>query len=203
MFDLSLGQLAMIGTAAYMFLGRQEMMAGARIAGRLLGRSVVRINTVRAQAMEAINSEGLSNVRPELREGFQNFMELQNEIRAASMNPVHSVQQTVMSEMAAKRAAQQGQQSEGEQQGEMPQITKTSHPGSAALRERAQGAAEAATAASASTTFSAPYTSTGGHGGMEMTTEAMQGGADIILRGIEYRKVIEAYEEMEKSGPKR
>jgi len=227
----------MIGATMYFMLGRNEMVAGARSLGKVLGRSVVRVNSYRSRAIEALQSENFSSLRPELRDGFQSLMELQNEIRSASLNPVHSVQQAVMNEALSRNGAPSE-----------PQITATSHPGSSALRKRLQESAQGSVAsggmayarmnhgtpaASASSggsphhasfldgnpalshhhqTQSAPLAEVQTDmlsleemrrtaaqrlpaSSMRITTEAMGGGADLLHRGLEYHKLVKAYEQ--------
>jgi len=60
--------------------------------GRLLGRSVVRMEHYRSILSTYVASDQVKNMHPELRDGFTKFSKLQNELRSASVNPIHTFQ---------------------------------------------------------------------------------------------------------------
>lgn len=97
MFDLSMPQLAGLGLVAYLLFGKRDVVSGANVLGRALGKNVVRVQYYRDNFSTAFTDEGLKSLHPELRRGFSSFMEVQNEIKAASVNPVHSMQRKLAS----------------------------------------------------------------------------------------------------------
>jgi hypothetical protein len=146
MLDISLGQFVLLTGVAYYLLGPKELIRGARLAGVVLGKAVVRIQKQRDQLTMLMSDQSMSSLHPELRRGFANFMSIQNEVRSATINPVQSVQQLVMMRSA-----------------EGAQNASSSHPGGVIggvyvprLASPTGGATVATPAASAATASESP-----------------------------------------------
>jgi len=72
--------------------GKKELIRGAGAAGSMLGRAVVRLQQGRDNLTSLIQSNDVTKVHPELRTGFQSFIDLRRELNSATVNPVHSMQ---------------------------------------------------------------------------------------------------------------
>mmetsp|Transcript_4177 Transcript_4177/g.7970 ORF Transcript_4177/g.7970 Transcript_4177/m.7970 type:complete len:248 (-) Transcript_4177:172-915(-) len=100
MIDISLPQLIIIGAVGYVSLGAGDLSMAARMAGYGLGRAVVRVRNTRDVLTNTFTANAKSNIQPELKQGFSEFMQVQNDLRAATMNPIHSMHHLVMNQRA-------------------------------------------------------------------------------------------------------
>jgi len=94
MFEFT--NLIMLGVGGYLLLGRKDVVGGAKVLGRMVGRGVVHAQDIRNRVTTAFTDESLRRMRPELAEGMKSLMEMQSQLRSATINPFQSMQSILL-----------------------------------------------------------------------------------------------------------
>lgn len=82
MFDISFGELLVIGVVALVVLGPEKLPAVARTVGALVGRMQRFVNNVKSDIQREVDLQGLSDLKNDIQDAAQSFRDrVENESR--------------------------------------------------------------------------------------------------------------------------
>ena len=82
MFDISFGELLVIGVVALVVLGPEKLPAVARTVGALVGRMQRFVNNVKSDIQREVDLQGLSGLKNDIQDAAQSFRDrVENESR--------------------------------------------------------------------------------------------------------------------------
>mmetsp|Transcript_1351 Transcript_1351/g.2086 ORF Transcript_1351/g.2086 Transcript_1351/m.2086 type:complete len:211 (-) Transcript_1351:113-745(-) len=192
--------------------GKKELIRGAGAAGSMLGRAVVRLQQGRDNLTSLIQSNDVTKVHPELRTGFQSFIDLRRELNSATVNPVHSMQSMIMNSPAGKDGSLAGKSYTPRRHPHAPKPAEltsqsmsapTGVPRPTGVPATAPAAApkepESALLSSVINEQKTARTQQVGESGKRVgisspVTGSLPGGADILLESLEQQRALAKYE---------
>lgn len=82
MFDISFGELMVIGVVALVVLGPEKLPAVARTVGALIGRMQRFVNNVKSDIQREVDLQGLNDLKNDIHDAAQSFRDrVENESR--------------------------------------------------------------------------------------------------------------------------
>jgi len=95
MFDISFGELMLIGVIALVVIGPQRLPAVARTLGHLIGRAQRYVNDVKRDIQKEINLEELNKVKNQMESAARSVQSSMREASNSLAQPIEEAQQAL------------------------------------------------------------------------------------------------------------
>jgi len=95
MFDISFGELMIIGVIALIVIGPQRLPKVARTLGHLIGRAQRYVNDVKHDIQKEIDLEELNNVKNQMESAARSVQSSVQDVGSSLSQPIEEAQQAV------------------------------------------------------------------------------------------------------------